>query len=328
MIGALKSFEPFFGEWQLEHSLGSGAWGEVWQIRNGQYISALKELRVEMGPRDLHRMRFEGLDEANFEIYVNSVFEKTFREYEIMNEMSFSEYTVHCFEYMKKEERSEDSIEFLLLFRMEKHLTLGERFTERPPTIYDVIRLGIHICRALEDCKKREIYHRDVAPKNILYCEKTDTYKLSDFGTALKATEDIDMPEKPGTYAAPEVYLRNDYSWQTDLYALGIIMYRMINDYRLPFLPMYPTPHTQYDRSHALFRRYQGEIPPEPRVVLLGKKKKASAKEMTGLGAIVTDDTIDLAIALAGVVQKAIHPDKEQRFETATEMRIALESLL
>ena len=48
--------------------------------------------------------------------------------------------------------------------------------------IYDVAKLGIDICRALEVCEEYGIVHKDIKPDNIFYSPETNTYKLGDFG--------------------------------------------------------------------------------------------------------------------------------------------------
>lgn len=140
------------------------------------------------------------------------------------------------------------------------------------------------------------------------------------------AEEDYEMPEKAGTYTAPEVYSDNAFSPLSDEYSLGLILYRMINDFRLPFQSLYPENYTRKQRSRALFRRLKGEMPPMPRVV-----RKYSASDpagMTGLGAAITPATSDLACRLADVIMRAVHPIPEERYPSAAAFRRALEDLL
>ena len=49
------------------------------------------------------------------------------------------------------------------------------------------------------------------------------------------------------------------------MYSLGLVMYRMLNDNRLPFFAEYPKKVTYVDRENALYRRIQGETFPKPR---------------------------------------------------------------
>ncbi len=63
---------------------------------------------------------------------------------------------------------------------------------------------------------------------------------------------------------APEVYRGATPSAQSDLYSLGMVIYRTLNNGRMPFLPGYPNPISAQDRLDALARRMAGEKLPPP----------------------------------------------------------------
>ena len=71
---------------------------------------------------------------------------------------------------------------------------------------------------------------------------------------------------KKGTYnyMAPEVYRGNEYGFGVDIYSLGIVLYRLLNKNRLPFLPPAPDPITYHNRESALVKRMSGEAFPQP----------------------------------------------------------------
>ena len=71
---------------------------------------------------------------------------------------------------------------------------------------------------------------------------------------------------KKGTYSymAPEVYRGGAYGVSVDTYSLGVVMYRLLNNNRLPFLPQPPEPITYSQRETALAKRMGGEQPPPP----------------------------------------------------------------
>lgn len=92
-------------------------------------------------------------------------------------------------------------------------------------SVEKTINLGIELCKALEKCHSKGILHRDIKPQNIL-CNKDDSigeveYFLSDFGSA------ADLSEISGTltwtpgFIAPEVMKEREWSFQSDVYALG-----------------------------------------------------------------------------------------------------------
>lgn len=72
----------------------------------------------------------------------------------------------------------------------------------------------------------RNIIHRDLKPANILVAE--GLLKIADFGFAIKVADahksnryNVGSP----LYMAPESLKRNQYTLQTDIWALGVIFY-------------------------------------------------------------------------------------------------------
>lgn len=77
---------------------------------------------------------------------------------------------------------------------------------------------------------QKEIVHRDLKPANILITQR-DQCKIADFGFAIKASELL-KPSKYNVgsplYMAPESLKRNEYSYKTDLWSVGIIFFEML----------------------------------------------------------------------------------------------------
>src|SRR5699024_9189261 len=151
------------------------------------------------------------------------------------------------------------------LIRMELLKPLNEYTRKRTITRQDVIRLGIDLCKALELCQKYNIIHRDVKPENIFISDAGD-YKLGDFGIARTVEKTTSGLSNKGTYTymAPEVYKGEAYGSTVDIYSLGIVLYRLLNGNRTPFLPAAPAPITHADRENALVKRLSGAVLPPP----------------------------------------------------------------
>ena len=71
---------------------------------------------------------------------------------------------------------------------------------------------------------------------------------------------------KTGTYKymAPEVYNNQPYGSAVDIYSLGLVLYWLLNDRRLPFLPPYPEKVKAGMEEEARNRRLAGEALPPP----------------------------------------------------------------
>ena len=92
------------------------------------------------------------------------------------------------------------------------------------------LRLAIQVCTALEQAHAQGVIHRDLKPENIMVTPAQNA-KLMDFGLARR----VDTPQMTeegsivGTFAyiAPEIIGGGQASPQSDLYALGLILYEM-----------------------------------------------------------------------------------------------------
>ena len=106
---------------------------------------------------------------------------------------------------------------------------------------------------------------------------------------------------KIGTYSymAPEVYQNKPYGASVDIYSLGLVMYWLLNERRLPFLPTPPAVPTAAQNNEAQMRRLGGEAISAP--------KNGSP-------------------ALKTVVLKAIAFDPAERFSSPKEFLSALNS--
>ena len=130
-------------------------------------------------------------------------------------------------------------------------------------TVKDVIKLGKDILNALIACHGRNIIHRDIKDDNI-FVASDGTFKIGDFGVSKALKDQSRAASIKGTpnFIAPEVYLGKDnYDHTVDLYSLGIVLYRLLNNLRNPFLPTFPDAYTSEDEDIAFEARMTGKIP-------------------------------------------------------------------
>jgi serine/threonine protein kinase len=123
--------------------------------------------------------------------------------------------------------------------------TLGDILGRRIPPLVDTLRYGSEIAEGLANAHARGIVHRDVKPSNVMVTPHNHI-KLLDFGiaritvksdTETQLANALTLPgDAPGTpqYMAPEQALGKTLDGRTDLFSLGVVLFRCLTG-QLPF---------------------------------------------------------------------------------------------
>ena len=253
--------------WSITRLLGEGSYGRVFEIERAEfaqtYRAALKVITVPQSKAEIESILSEGMSTPQAEAYFHGIVQELMHEFSIMFKLKGTANVVSCEDLRVLEHP--DGIGWDILIRMELLHPLLPYVYEHPMARRDIIRLGIDICKALELCQRYNIIHRDIKPENIFISDNGD-YKLGDFGIARTIERTTSGLSKKGTYSymAPEVYAGREYGFSVDTYSLGLVLYRMLNKNRGPFLPQPPEAITFSSREQALARRMSGEPLPSP----------------------------------------------------------------
>lgn len=256
-----------FNDWIITREIGQGATGKVFEIEKSGYgitvKSALKVIRIPKSPSDIQAVRNEGMTMASVEDYFREFVDEILREVRIMVSLkehpNIVSYEDHCVVPHEVE------VGWDVLIKMELLTPLSEWQGTHQMDEQTVIRLGREISSALAYAAEHDLIHRDVKPENI-FVNEAGKFKLGDFGIARTIEKTTGGLSKKGTesYMAPEVYHGNPYSRQVDIYSLGIVLYRFLNENRLPFYPPAPQVIKYSDRETAIVKRMGGMELPEP----------------------------------------------------------------
>lgn len=293
-----------FKDWTIEKCIGEGAFGKVYKIVREDfghtYEAALKVMEIPQSQAELDSLQNEGLSEQEIEEYYHGMVEDIVEEFTLMSKLKGHSNIVSYEDHQVV--KKQDGFGWIIYIRMELLTGLFSHAKNIELTNHDVIQLGIDICKALEVCKQYHIIHRDIKPENI-FISNVGTYKLGDFGIARELEKTSSGLSKKGTrnYMAPEVYKGMEYNSSVDLYSLGIVLYRFLNDNRLPFLPAAPQKIRYSDKEKADMMRMSGQSMPAP---------------------------VYASEALARVVLKACAYLPKERYTSAEEMRADLERIL
>jgi NIMA (never in mitosis gene a)-related kinase len=93
----------------------------------------------------------------------------------------------------------------------------------------EVLNYFTQMCLAIKHIHDRKIIHRDLKAQNI-FLEKNGTIKLGDFGIAKVLEQTVAQANtQVGTpyYISPEIIKGKKYSFETDIWSLGVILYEM-----------------------------------------------------------------------------------------------------
>ena len=268
MNGMFNIGDIVLDNWKLTKLIGEGSFGRVYEASREDfgktYKAALKIITIPKNQGELRSVMADGLDNESATSYFKNIVEELVEEFSLMSMLKGNSNIVSYEDH--RVIRHTEGVGWDIIIRMELLTPLLDYIAGKKYDIHMVLRLGIDICRALEVCQKFSIIHRDIKPENI-FVSDLDDFKLGDFGIARTAEKTTNNMTKIGThtYMAPEILRGRAYGPSVDIYALGIVLYRMMNENRTPFLPDYPAPITHSDREVAVARRANGErfIPPK-----------------------------------------------------------------
>ena len=256
---------PWSG-WETVRLIGRGSFGTVYELRrelvDGTTESAaMKVITIPQNQADISEMYGEGYDDESITATFRAHLKNIVAEYSLMRKLDGSANAVNCkdISYIQHS----DGIGWDIFIRMELLTPLTKTLSGTVPE-ETVLKIGRDICSALVLCKKYDIVHRDIKPQNIFVSPNGD-YKLGDFGIA-KTVEKTMGGTKVGTYKymAPEVYNNRPYGTGADLYSLGLVLYWLLNDRRMPFMPLPPAKILAGQDEEARQRRLSGEPLPPP----------------------------------------------------------------
>lgn len=263
-------------EWKIVEKIGEGSFGQVYKAqrteRGKSFYSAIKIINIPGSQSEWNSVRSEtGNDQAAREYFQNLV-EECIQEIGTMEYFRGNSYIVSVEDFKVMEYL--DAIGWEISIRMEYLTSFLDYCAEKQLQEKEVIQMGLDLSKALGYCRKLHIIHRDVKPENI-FVSRFGDFKLGDFGIARELERTMSGFSKKGTYSymAPEMYKGEKYDSRVDIYSLGIVLYKLMNHNRLPFMNLEKQFITYRDKENALNKRMSGEqmAPPAEAGKLFGQ---------------------------------------------------------
>jgi eukaryotic-like serine/threonine-protein kinase len=194
-------------KYQLNRKIGGGNFGEVWLAHD---VTISKDIAVKI------------LDESMAPVAEN------LKEAQVGNRLDHNN-VVHV-HYADIVEVSGNN---LVIIAMDYHPTgsvVGQLNSSNFLSIKSALLLIIDVLRGLEYLHEQDLYHNDIKPSNILIGPRGEGV-LTDYGISCVSVnmQPIQAPNAYILHRAPETTASNNISVQTDIYQVGLTLFRLIN---------------------------------------------------------------------------------------------------
>ena len=159
----------------------------------------------------------------------------------------------------------------------------------------ETVAIGLELCRAVSAVHGAGLLHRDIKAHNVMRSED-GRIVLMDFGTGRKLDDDasLDLAGTP-LYLAPEVLLGQPATTRSDLYSLGVVLFHLVT----------------------------GSYPVHGRTV-----REIRGAHEGGQRTAVQVARPDVPPKLARIIERAIDPRPERRYESADALGAELAALM
>ena len=293
-----------WSKWTIIEEVGAGTYGTVYRVMRSDGSGDSSAVKIIHVPKDESEIGILSREFGSTE-YVSKYFSDMVSDLvdEIQTLMSLKgcENIVQIEDYHVEKSKTIEC-GWDLYIRMEFLQCLSDYLQVNTIDEGMTIRMGIDLCKALEECEKVSIIHRDIKPDNILIAENGQ-FKLTDFGVAKKLTNSSSLTfSRKGTFSfmAPEVFHGRPYNQTADIYSLGLVLFRMLNRNRDPFISLDKQIIHYRDREEAMRKRMSGAVFPDP---------------------------VQASPAMGRIIRKACAFLAKDRYQSAGQMRKALEDL-
>lgn len=192
-----------------------------------------------------------------------------------------------CFNYLDiyvNNNPAKKKIEFFII--TEDLKSLSEVMKSKDFDENKVLDFGIQMSAILERLESKNIFHGNINPDDI-FVTFDGKYKLGGFSDFESKIDDM-------SFIAPEIYKKENADFTTDIYSLGLIMYSMSNNGKIPF------ENDEVIKDDAVKMRFDGKAVTAP--------KNGSEK-------------------LKSVIVIACQPNNDNRWKNAGNIKNALTSI-
>jgi serine/threonine-protein kinase len=220
--------------------------------------------------------------------------------------------------------KTEEGLPYLVMEYIDG-VPITEYCEEGKLSVDERLELFISVCNAVEYAHQNLIIHRDIKPENILVTTE-GRVKLLDFGVSKLLDEDLINANagltKTGTwhltpeYASPEQINGENINTSSDIYSLGVLLYRLIAK---------QNPYKIYNSSPLAISKIlsEGKIIKPSEVIQNTTRAAVIKKEFSQRGTEFHKDSYKkIKGDLDNIILKAMHKDTSQRYTSVKDFAI------
>lgn len=185
-------------------------------------------------------------------------------------------------------------------------------------SVKEAVRIAKEILSGAAELHGKRFVHRDLKPGNILMAGSGQPV-IADFGSVRLIPEGQDFvtgSRHATLYRPPESWL-DRYEFKSDVYQLGIVLYQLLGGL-LPYDGVSYLNQSQLNRYHKLADDCDRSLFVDD--VIRRKTESGTLLKLASLPMYVDSK-------LKRIISKAVHPEAEKRFASASSFRLRLHEL-
>lgn len=238
MMSELKMVTPLLDHMAVEKELSGHNGRTCYTLRNttGERF-ILKRISVPASDSQVRALILSGAypDEAAVHAYYGRVAADIRTELEAGKKLAASGCFAGAVAYQIEPKETGVGYDIYILYPL--YIPLNDFYERNAMTNLRAVNLGIDICDAISACREAGYLFGNIKPENI-YFMTTGKFLLGDLGlVSLQELKYSCLPEEYiGAYSAPELAdISTSPNTTIDLYALGMVLYRIYNGNHGPF---------------------------------------------------------------------------------------------